>query len=113
MHDSKHFLFSKIFMSALVGLACSAAASFALHMGYTIIISPAVQMHIVTILCGLIMAWRARPTKALHVKKPKETYYFNGKNGLTREEVEQIWLKNKGAQIITSDREANKNACTK
>ena len=72
MTESKHVLTSKIFMGGAIGLLANLITSLARHYGYDVVISSEVQLHLNTVVLGLIAYWRNRPTKALHVKKPKE-----------------------------------------
>ena len=82
MTESKHVLTSKLFLTGLVTLLSGIAMAIAGHYGITLDINPTIQGGLVTVIGGLVMYWRKRPTKALHVKKPKgevvESIYAEG-----------------------------------
>ena len=120
MTESKHVLTSKIFLTGLVTVLSGLAMIIADHYGVSLDISLTMQGGIVTVLGGLVAYWRKRPTKALHVKKSKElntpsgpSYYYDFTKPMDSKEIEQLWLKNKGANIIATDREAMKNEANK
>ena len=77
MPESKHILTSKIFISAAVGLLASMAMSILRQRGIDVIITADIQIHITTVLMGLIAFWRTGQTKSLYIKKAKDNANTN------------------------------------
>ena len=72
MTESKNILTSKIFMSALIGLASSVAMYLGRIHGYDVVISLEVQSYSTTVILGLITVWRPMKAVPLHFKRPKK-----------------------------------------
>ena len=94
MNDSKSFLLSKIFMGGLIGLVANIVMAVLRHYGYDVVISHEIQGYLNTVILGAIMAWRSRPTKKLHVKKPVKNEF----NGLIYHDLSE-----KTKNVITHD----------
>lgn len=71
MSDTKHFLFSKIFVSSCVGLISTITMGVLRAKGYDVIIGADAQLYATGVLMGLIGFWRTRETKKLHAKAAK------------------------------------------
>ena len=103
MIESKHVLTSKIFLTGLVTVLSGLAMMIADHYGVSLDISLTMQGGIVTVLGGLVAYWRNRPTKALHVKKPKvigsSTHIVNIPAG-----VKNVSIETRGGGGVAADR---------
>lgn len=69
--ETKHFLFSKIFVSSCVGLVSTVTMGVLRAKGYDVIIGADTQLYITGILMGFIGYWRTKETKQLRAKAAK------------------------------------------